>query len=57
MFIGGCAGSTGGGLKLSRVILLVKTAGADLQKMIRPRSVPRVQMDGRRVGRETTDAV
>ena len=57
MFIGGCAGSTGGGLKLSRVMLLVKTAVADLKRMIRPRSVPRVQMDGRRIGRETTDAV
>ena len=57
MFIGGCAGSTGGGLKLSRVMLLVKTAAADLARMVRPRRVTRVQMDGRRVGRETTDAV
>lgn len=57
MFIGGCAGSTGGGLKLSRVMLLVKTAAADVKKMVRPRSVNRVQMDGQRVSRETTSAV
>ena len=57
MFIGGCAGSTGGGLKLSRVMLLVKTAAADVGRMVRPCSVRRVQMDGRRVSRETTEAV
>ncbi len=57
MFIGGCAGSTGGGLKLSRVMLLVKTAMADVRKMVRPRSVSRVSMDGQRVSRETTSAV
>ena len=57
MFIGGCAGSTGGGLKLSRVMLLVKTAAADVARMVRPRRVTRVQMDHRRVARETTDAV
>ena len=57
MFIGGCAGSTGGGLKLSRVLLLVKTAAADVRKMVRPRSVSRVSMDGQRVSRETTSAV
>ena len=57
MFIGGCAGSTGGGLKLSRVMLLVKTAAADVARMVRPRRVTRVQMDRRRVARETTDAV
>ena len=57
MFIGGCAGSTGGGLKVSRVILLFKTAAADVKKMVHPRSVNRVQMDGQRVSRETASAV
>ena len=57
MFIGGCAGSTGGGLKLSRVMLLFRTAAADVKKVIRPRSVNRVQMDGKRVTQETTNAV
>ena len=49
MFIGACAGSTGGGLKLSRVMLLIRAAFADLRHMIWPRRVNRVQMDGQRV--------
>ena len=49
MFVGGCAGSTGGGLKVSRVLLLIKSSLADLAQQARPRSVRRVQMDGRRV--------
>ena len=57
MFIGGCAGSTGGGLKLSRVMLLVRTAAADVGRVISPRRVNRVQMDGKRVTAETTGAV
>ena len=49
MFCGGCAGSTGGGLKLSRLMILGKSMGVSLKQMARPRSVTRVQMDGRRV--------
>ena len=47
MVIGGCAGSTGGGAKLSRIMLLVKSAFADVQRMISPRRVKRVRMDGK----------
>ena len=53
MFIGGCAGSTGGGLKVSRVLLMFKSAMADLARQASPRSVCRVQMDGRRVDEAT----
>lgn len=49
MFIGGCAGSTGGGLKLSRVMLLIRSAFADLQQILQPRTVRRVEMDGKRI--------
>ena len=49
MFIGGCAGSTGGGMKLSRLMILVKSLRMELRQMARPRSVERVQMDGKRV--------
>lgn len=48
MFVGACAGSTGGGLKVSRVAMLFKTARSEIKQMIRPRSVAPVQMDGRR---------
>ena len=57
MFIGGCAGSTGGGLKLSRVMLLVRNAAADVGRVVNPRRVNRVQMDGKRVTAETAGAV
>ena len=57
MMTGACAGSTCGGLKLSRLIMLLKAARAELRRMARPRSVIRVQMDGRRIGQETVHAV
>ena len=57
MLIGACAGSTGGGLKVSRVILLFKTAAADVKKVVHPRTVQRVSMDGKRVSAETTHAI
>ena len=56
MFCGGCAGSTGGGIKLSRVLILGKSEIAEIRQMIRPRSVVRVQMDGKRVERSTVQA-
>ena len=49
MFCGGCAGSTGGGIKLSRLMILGKASAAELKQMVRPRSVVRVQMDGKRI--------
>ena len=53
MFIGGCAGSTAGGLKISRVMLLFKTVGRELKRLVHPRSVSVVQLEGKRV-EETT---
>jgi len=47
MFIGACAGSTGGGLKVSRVITLVKSGISELQAYIHPKSVRRIRLDGR----------
>ncbi|MBQ5406049.1 MAG: TrkH family potassium uptake protein [Oscillospiraceae bacterium] len=56
MFCGGCAGSTGGGIKLSRLMILGKAAVSELKQMVRPRSVERVQMDGKRVESGTVRA-
>ena len=56
MFCGGCAGSTGGGIKLSRIMILFKSAIADLKRISRPRNVVRVQLDGQRVENETIRA-
>ena len=56
MVCGGCAGSTGGGMKLSRLMILGKMLRAELRQMVRPRSVQRVQMDGKRVEMSTVKA-
>ncbi len=49
MCIGACAGSTGGGLKVARVLLLIKDARRELKRLIHPRSVNVVTLDGKRV--------
>ena len=49
MFIGACAGSTGGGLKVSRCMLVVKAVGRELKRLIHPRSVGVVRLEGKRV--------
>ncbi len=53
MFIGGCAGSTAGGLKVSRVMLLVKSVRRDLKRMLHPRSVSVVKLEGKTVNEAT----
>ncbi len=47
MFIGGCAGSTAGGLKISRVVTLFKSIKRELYRMIHPHSVGAVKLDGK----------
>ena len=53
MFVGGMAGSTAGGLKVSRIVILFKTVKRDLKKMIHPRSVGVVKHEGKTVDDET----
>ena len=57
MFVGACAGSTGGGLKLSRVMMLLKAAFSDMRRVIWPRRVSRLQMEGQRVEQTVIRAV
>ena len=47
MFIGACAGSTGGGIKVSRILMYMKTIKKELGILIHPRSVKIVMMDGK----------
>lgn len=47
MMIGACAGSTGGGIKVSRIIILFKNFKKELQRFVHPRSVKRIKMDGK----------
>lgn len=49
MFVGGSAGSTGGGIKVSRILLVVKHAVVQAWSLIHPRAVRRVKLDGRPV--------
>lgn len=47
MFSGACAGSTGGGLKVSRLIIMVKEIGKELHVIIHPEAVRRIRLEGR----------
>ncbi len=49
MFIGACAGSTGGGIKVSRIGILFKTAVKEMASMIHPNSVKIIKMEGKPV--------
>lgn len=53
MFIGSCAGSTGGGIKVSRILILVKGIKKELSMMIHPRMVKKIHMDGHVISHET----
>ena len=57
MFVGGCAGSTAGGLKVSRVMLLFKLIRRELRHMLHPRSVGVVKLEGKRVDNATLNGV
>ena len=57
MFIGACAGSTAGGLKISRVIILFKSAKRELKKMIHPRSVSAVRFEGKSLDQQTLSGI
>lgn len=57
MFIGACAGSTGGGLKVSRVLILVKGIGRELKAAIHPRQVKKITIDKRPVENEIVRSV
>lgn len=52
MFIGACAGSTGGGIKVSRFIILIKTILKELNSYIHPRSIKKITYDDRPIEHE-----
>ena len=57
MFIGACAGSTGGGIKCSRILLLGKSVKKELMCLIHPRLVRVNKMDGQRVAHEVIRSI
>lgn len=56
-FIGSCAGSTGGGMKVSRIALLIKTIRKELTTYIHPKSVKRIHMEGKPIEHEVQRSV
>ncbi len=57
MITGACAGSTGGGLKFSRVLILIKAVRQEINSFIHPRSVKAVGMDDRTVDKSVVKSV
>ena len=57
MFFGGCAGSTAGGIKFARILLLVRCAARSLRRFTNPRSVKVVKLDGSPVEERTLTEV
>lgn len=53
MFVGACAGSTGGGIKVSRFVILLKTVKKELGQFLHPRSVKKIKMDGKPLEHDT----
>ena len=57
MFIGACAGSTGGGIKISRIIITLKTTWTNVRRMIKPREIRSVRFESRPVDEDTKNSV
>ena len=57
MFVGACAGSTGGGMKVSRFMIAFKTIGKELTSYIHPRSVKKIKVDGKPVEHEVVRSI
>ena len=57
MFLGGCAGSTGGGIKCMRIQLLLKHAYNELYHLIHPRAVTRVKLGKRPVEQDVLNSI
>lgn len=56
-FIGGCAGSTGGGLKVIRVLLLTLQGGRELKRLVHPKAVFPIKVGGKVLSQRVVDAV
>jgi len=56
-FVGACAGSTGGGIKVIRILLLYKQGRREIQRLIHPNAIITIKMGGRPVNSRVVDAV
>ena len=53
MFVGACAGSTGGGIKISRLMIIWKSIRQEVRKILHPNAVTVIRVNGKRVGKDT----
>ena len=57
MFVGACAGSTGGGIKVSRLVVLFKTLIKELNSYIHPKSIKKIKFEGKPVEHEVVRSI
>lgn len=57
MFVGACAGSTAGGFKCARVVILIKKIRRELKKLLHPRSVNAMRFEGKSVDNQVVSSV
>lgn len=57
MVVGACAGSTGGGMKVSRIIIMFKSVWKEIKRMLKPKSVSIVKVNGKKVEESTLNGV
>lgn len=57
MFVGACAGSTGGGIKVSRFVILLKMVNKELHLFLHPKGVRKISMDGKVVEHEVVRSI
>ena len=57
MFLGACAGSTGGGMKVSRIVVLFKTIGKEMSFLLNRRSIKTIKLNGKKQENETVRSI
>lgn len=57
MFCGACAGSTGGGIKVSRLIIMIKTVIKEFQSYIHPKSIKKINFEGKPVEHDVVRSI
>ena len=57
MIVGACAGSTGGGMKVSRILIAIKSVWRELKRLLHPKSVNIVKVNGKKVSDDTLQGV
>ncbi len=57
MFLGACAGSTGGGIKVSRILIMAKTLKREFTALVHPKSIKTIQINGKKLDDDTVRRV